>query len=213
MIQKQRHALSRSQSLLLRFSKGIFLVLTSNHWASRLALSLPNILVAIALLNMLTICEFAAGQEQEEMVEDFEVLADETPPASPWYHRLWYNHDGSLRYKTRLTSSLCERQYRLPTNPPVSAPTFGYHQTCWKQIPSIPRCSPCETPAYSSGPFHTGPLPQVIETNSPPGDTRTSPSSSNVDPNYPSSSAQRSFLIRERSSIRSTQALSSPYNK
>ena len=69
----------------------------------------------------------------------------ETTEGYSWWHRLHYRADGSNRYGRGFTSATRLHQHRLPVNPPISGPSFGYYQTCWRQVPTIRRCVTCET--------------------------------------------------------------------
>lgn len=38
-----------------------------------------------------------------------------------------------------------------PSVPPYCAPTWGYHETCWRQFPTVPRCPDCNVTAKNAG--------------------------------------------------------------
>ena len=63
----------------------------------------------------------------------------------PWWHSIYFQANGSPRYATGFALSTRNTQYRLPINPPISGPSYGYHQPCWKQMAVVRRCVTCET--------------------------------------------------------------------
>ncbi len=63
----------------------------------------------------------------------------------PWWHSIYFHSNGSPRYESGFALSTRNTQQRLPVNPPIWGPSFGYYQPCWKQIPVVRRCVACET--------------------------------------------------------------------
>jgi len=87
---------------------------------------------------------YSTSQAQDAVYSS--VAADcETAEGCSWWHRLHYKADGSNRYGRGFTSATRLHQHRLPVNPPISGPSFGYYQTCWRQVPLVRRCVTCET--------------------------------------------------------------------
>jgi hypothetical protein len=69
----------------------------------------------------------------------------ETTASWPWWHRLYYSANGSPRYGKGFANMARNHEYRLPVNPPICGPSFGYYQPCWRQVPLVRRCVTCET--------------------------------------------------------------------
>lgn len=63
----------------------------------------------------------------------------------PWWHSMYFHANGSPRYESGFALSTRNTQHRLPINPPICGPSYGYYQPCWKQIPVVRRCVACET--------------------------------------------------------------------
>ncbi len=92
----------------------------------------------------------------------------------PWWHSLYFHANGSPRYESGFALSTRNTQHRLPINPPICGPSYGYYQPCWKQIPVVRRCVACETfPANREIPTSiTSPNPtQIPQVPPAPEDT------------------------------------------
>ncbi|HEY0981538.1 hypothetical protein [Schlesneria sp. T3-172] len=63
----------------------------------------------------------------------------------PWWHSLYYKSNGMSRYGYGFGNMTRNVQWRLPINPPISSPSYGYFQPCWRQVPTVRRCVTCET--------------------------------------------------------------------
>lgn len=63
----------------------------------------------------------------------------------PWWHSIYFHANGSPRYASGFALSTRNTQNRLPVNPPICGPSFGYFQPCWKQMAVVRRCVTCET--------------------------------------------------------------------
>ena len=63
----------------------------------------------------------------------------------PWWHSIYFHANGSPRYASGFALSTRNTQKRLPVNPPVCGPSFGYFHPCWKQMAVVRRCVTCET--------------------------------------------------------------------
>lgn len=96
---------------------------------------------ASLILSVASFDRAVFGQEEGVNVVDvdFEESFENSTSKVPWWHSVWYYPDGSLRYKNRFTTSICNRQYLLPAQPNVYGPEFGYHQTNWSQLPCATR--------------------------------------------------------------------------
>ena len=83
----------------------------------------------------------------------------------PWWHSFYFHANGSPRYANGFATSTRNTQYRLPVNPPISGPSYGYYQPCWKQMPLVRRCVACETyPANREIPtMNTTPSPESTQ--------------------------------------------------
>jgi hypothetical protein len=69
----------------------------------------------------------------------------ESTASWPWWHGWYYRADGSPKYGRGFSSSTRDHNNRIPVNPPIAGPSFGYYQPCWRQIPLVRRCVSCET--------------------------------------------------------------------
>ncbi len=62
----------------------------------------------------------------------------------PWWHSIYFHANGSPRYASGFALSTRNTQKRLPVNPPICGPSFGYFQPCWRQMATVRRCVTCE---------------------------------------------------------------------
>jgi hypothetical protein len=62
-----------------------------------------------------------------------------------WWQSMHFHANGSPRYASGFVSSTRNIQHRVPVNPPIWGPSYGYFQPCWKQMPVVRRCVACET--------------------------------------------------------------------
>lgn len=62
-----------------------------------------------------------------------------------WWPSWHFRSDGFPRYGRGFASSTRDHQTRIPVIPPISGPSYGFYQPCWRQIPMVRRCVTCET--------------------------------------------------------------------
>ena len=125
-----------------RVQERIPLVLTLDRIAFRPSLRLRGMVFIAVLIGAMPFGSLLQGQEA---VYPSAAVDCESTEGCSWWQRLHYRADGSNRYGRGFTSATRFHQNRLPVNPPISGPSFGYHQTCWRQVPLVRRCVTCET--------------------------------------------------------------------
>lgn len=69
----------------------------------------------------------------------------ESSPSWPWWQGWYYRADGTPWYGRGFANMTRHHAFRIPVTPPISGPSFGYHQPCWRQVPVVRRCVTCET--------------------------------------------------------------------
>lgn len=62
-----------------------------------------------------------------------------------WWPWSALKDDGFPEYEGSLGSMMRRRHKRMVAAPPLCPPEYGYHQTCWRQLPIPSRCTTCET--------------------------------------------------------------------
>lgn len=93
------------------------------------------------LISFAPTARFAVAQES------FHPATATTQPSIniPWWHSIYYKPNGMSRYGYGFGNMTRNVQWRLPINPPISSPSYGYFQPCWRQVPTVRRCVTCET--------------------------------------------------------------------
>lgn len=68
-----------------------------------------------------------------------------------WWPWSALKDDSFPEYEGSLGSMMRRRHKRMVAAPPLCPPEYGYHQTCWRQLPIPPRCTTCETVVHEPG--------------------------------------------------------------
>jgi hypothetical protein len=102
--------------------------------------------VALIFSGVAACSQFAVAQDPANGGQQFgfSEVPCQTPPTSWWSARLGSN---GLKYTSKYYVSNKARLHRepLPICPPLYGPTYGYYQTCWRQLPVDRRCVSSET--------------------------------------------------------------------
>jgi len=100
-----------------------------------------NLVMFAVLISVAPTARFAIAQES------FHPVHSSTLPSInvPWWHSIYYKPNGMARYGYGFANSTRNFQWRVPVNPPLSGPSYGYFQPCWRQVPLVRRCVTCET--------------------------------------------------------------------
>ena len=92
----------------------------------------------------------------------------ESTGAWRWWPSWHFRSDGFPRYGRGFASSTRDHQSRIPAVPPISGPSYGFYQPCWRQMPTVRRCISCETmPSNREVPTLSGGLPSPSPTLTP----------------------------------------------
>lgn len=110
--------------------------------APRAGLRWNGLVVLAVLISTAPMAHVASGQETYYGTSTTGV---ESSPSWPWLHGWYYRADGTPWYGRGFANSTRYHAWRLPVTPPISGPSFGYHQPCWRQVPVVRRCVTCET--------------------------------------------------------------------
>jgi len=116
-------------------------VVTYSQSKANRGIGWQNLVMFAVLISVAPTARFAIAQES------FHPVHSSTLPSInvPWWHSIYYKPNGMARYGYGFANSTRNFQWRVPVNPPLSGPSYGYFQPCWRQVPLVRRCVTCET--------------------------------------------------------------------
>lgn len=151
-----------------------------------------------AITLIAVVVSVAAGQSSLLAQEPYYGSATtgiETSSTWSWWPSRHFRADGFPKYGRGFMSSTRDHQTRIPAIPPISGPSYGFYQPCWRQMPMIRRCVSCETmqsnrevPSLNGPP---SPTPATTPIPPAPGKSSLEPGDSEPEPETESEPAPR----------------------